>query len=391
MAGKRIVLFLGAGASAPFGYPTTDAILPRIHIVMQDALKNRARPEWARRLEKRDPNIWRELQRGIGLVLPGVAPRHATKNASITDVLSVIDYLINARLSLAPDFRDPELRKMRHQLGMCINGVLRGASSLHIRNKLLGWMLARARTGDRIGIVTTNYDCLYDIPLAQALEMKGQKALEAVDFGTTVLSPGSREYFRPADARFALLKLHGSLNWLRCELCGALYVNPKQRIITLAYWDKPTVWNTCRCEGRLREVLIAPSLVRDIRNPHLLANWVTALSELREASEWIFIGYSLPPEDIEVRALLLRALHGRNRRGLRVRLALRDRGEMRRREKSPAQPPTDVRAIFDEQLSANTLQRYRDFLPTRCFSAGEGDYFPAGVEQIVAHLSRHES
>jgi hypothetical protein len=212
-----------------------------------------------------------------------------------------------------------------------------------------------------------------------------------VDFGTTVLSPGSQEYSRPMGARLAVFKLHGSLNWLRCELCGSLYVNPKQRIISLAYWSKATVWNTCKCNGRLREVLIAPSLVRDIRNPHLLSNWIAALAELREASEWIFIGYSLPQEDTEVRALLLRALHGRNSRKLRFRLALWDRGELRRRGEIEQTAPTDPREILSEQLSANTLQRYRDFLPRRSFSADQDDYFPAGVEQIVTHLRRSES
>ena len=391
MAGKRIVLFLGAGASVPFGYPTTDAILPRINDAIHDALANRARPAWLHRLEKRDPDICRELKRGIGLVLPGVTQRRKTNSASITDVLSIIDYLLNARLSLAPKFRDPELRKLRHQLGMCINGVLRGAKSLQIRDELLRYILARSRTGDRIAIVTTNYDCLYDIPLARALARRGQRAFEAVDFGTTVLSPGSHEYSRPMGARLAVFKLHGSLNWLRCELCGSLYVNPKQRIISLAYWSKATVWNTCKCNGRLREVLIAPSLVRDIRNPHLLSNWLAALAELREASEWIFIGYSLPQEDTEVRALLLRALHGRNSRKLRFRLALWDRGELRRRGEIEPTAPTDPREILSEQLSANTLQRYRDFLPRRSFSADQDDYFPAGVEQIVTHLRRSES
>lgn len=375
----------------PFGYPTTDGILPRINSAIQDAIANRARPAWLRRLQKRDPYICNELHRGTRLVLPGLAGRRTTNSASITDVLSIIDYLINARLALAPNFRDLELRKMRHQLGMCINGVLRGAKSLRIRDSLLRWILARAHAGDRIAIVTTNYDCLYDIPLAQVLERKGQKALETVDFGTTVLSPGSHEYSRPMDARLAVFKLHGSLNWLRCELCGSLYLNPKQRIISLAYWNKATVWNTCRCDGRLREVLVAPSLVRDIRNPHLLANWIAALAELREASEWVFIGYSLPQEDTEVRALLLRALHGRNGRKLRVRLALWDRGELRRRDEIESLPPKNPAEIFSEQQSANTLQRYRDFLPRRSFTASEDDYFPAGVEQIVAHLSRSES
>jgi hypothetical protein len=57
--------------------------------------------------------------------------------------------------------------------------------------------------------------------------------------------------------------------------------------------------------------LVAPSLVRDIRDPTLLSVWKSALEFLRESDQWYFIGYSLPSEDIAIRSLLLRALHMR--------------------------------------------------------------------------------
>ena len=56
---------------------------------------------------------------------------------------------------------------------------------------------------------------------------------------------------------------------------------------------------------------MAPSLVRDIRDPNLLAIWVHALELLRTADEWTVIGYSLPPEDIAIRYLLIRAYNSR--------------------------------------------------------------------------------
>ena len=39
--------------------------------------------------------------------------------------------------------------------------------------------------------------------------------------------------------------------------------------------------------------------------------WQSSLEALRSAKRWIFVGYSLPNEDIAIRALLLRALRGR--------------------------------------------------------------------------------
>jgi hypothetical protein len=39
----------------------------------------------------------------------------------------------------------------------------------------------------------------------------------------------------------------------------------------------------------------------------LLEIWQTALEALREAETWYIIGYSLPPEDVAIRTILLRA------------------------------------------------------------------------------------
>jgi hypothetical protein len=36
---------------------------------------------------------------------------------------------------------------------------------------------------------------------------------------------------------------------------------------------------------------------------------------MRTADEWIIAGYSLPPEDIAIRSILVRSYHGRRRSG----------------------------------------------------------------------------
>lgn len=389
MARRGVVLFLGAGASVPFGYPTTDGILSAIRHAIRLGMSRRERPPWLLNQESKHPNIRSQLRRGLRLILPGMRAGKSAKHASIIDVLSILDYLINAGLSLAPDFREPELRTMRQQLGLCMYGVLRGQQRLAIRDKLLRWILKTERAGTRVSIVTTNYDCVYDIRLAHELNKRGRNVFKSVDFGTTVLRPDSHEFPRPEAAKLGVFKLHGSLNWLQCEVCGSLYVNPRQRIASLADWTRATRWNTCKCNGRLREVLVAPSLVRDIRNTHLLSTWNAALCDLREAGEWIFMGYSLPQEDIAIRALLLRALHGRTRKKLLVRVALWDRAEQRERDQSEIDSSDhDREKLFQEELARRTLQRYRDFLPRKHFKADTTDYFPKGVEEIVTHLGK---
>jgi hypothetical protein len=54
-------------------------------------------------------------------------------------------------------------------------------------------------------------------------------------------------------------------------------------------------------------MIVALSLVRDVRDPILLEIWRNALESLRQADEWVIVGYSLPPEDLAIRSMFLRA------------------------------------------------------------------------------------
>jgi RimJ/RimL family protein N-acetyltransferase len=66
--------------------------------------------------------------------------------------------------------------------------------------------------------------------------------------------------------------------------------------------------NTCHClQGPLRPVIVAPSMVRQVRDPNLLSIWQRSLEALRTARRWFIIGYSLPGEDLAIRSILMRA------------------------------------------------------------------------------------
>ena len=62
------------------------------------------------------------------------------------------------------------------------------------------------------------------------------------------------------------------------------------------------------CQTRLRPLLIAPTHLKNYRNPHIAQVWYAAEQELRAAERVVFIGYSLPDDDVEVVYLLKRSL-----------------------------------------------------------------------------------
>ena len=115
------------------------------------------------------------------------------------------------------------------------------------------------------------------------------------------------------------LKLHGSLNWLLCRTCQRLELGATDSTRYLSIFQKiagPDLRSSFTADGApcgvcgqpLRPLLVAPSHLKDYRNPHLSQVWYEAQRVLRQADRAIFIGYSLPDDDIEVVYLLKRGL-----------------------------------------------------------------------------------
>jgi hypothetical protein len=130
----------------------------------------------------------------------------------------------------------------------------------------------------------------------------------------------STAFYSAEGERFGtLLKLHGSLNWLYCRTCQRMEIGASESsrfLKVLGRVGGPSIkqsytpdGNLCRtCNTRMRPLLIAPSHLKDYRNPHLALVWYEAERVLREADRAVFIGYSLPDDDVEVVYLVKRAL-----------------------------------------------------------------------------------
>lgn len=114
-----------------------------------------------------------------------------------------------------------------------------------------------------------------------------------------------------------LLKLHGSMNWLHCKRCQRLFVTFFNKIAVQEYVSKPVCWaceenyrNELSSDGGsyLTNQLIMPTFLKDLNNVQLKLIWQNAGIELSEASRIVFMGYSLPMADFELRQLLARTV-----------------------------------------------------------------------------------
>jgi NAD-dependent SIR2 family protein deacetylase len=330
------VVFIGAGASAAFGLPVTNQILRRIVGRLRRGLTG-AHPLFPGPKQSR---LQRELQDTLSALYPGLQRARGLQGLpNITNVLSQLDHLIlyeqPASLKLGKDrliqgrrllerammevLLDTDLSPVMKKLGreqkysleleetrLTVN--LRATSKQKATlARFLDWLMAKKEGRRPLTLVTTNYDLAFETPLYRRSEFVD--VADTIDFGFDWRIPYPGDIVpRPAEPKIRLYKLHGSLNWLRCNHCGQMYVNPGEVIAYISFWTERVWANTCECGAfPLRHLIVAPSMVRDIRDPHLLNVWRNATEALRTAAEWIMIGYSLPAEDLAIRSMLLRA------------------------------------------------------------------------------------
>ena len=175
---------------------------------------------------------------------------------------------------------------------------------------------------DPASVVSLNWDILLDNSINSKIQEHEHKYGRAVvDYCCHISSydqynenvkPGL-EVLGMGGYNVKLLKLHGSLNWLQCPRCMRLYVDYDNKIAVQQYLLK----NPCRhCNKNfvgeqpsvLEANLIMPTFLKNLSNPQFKLIWQNAGIELAEADKVVFIGYSLPQADFEVRQLLSRMI-----------------------------------------------------------------------------------
>jgi NAD-dependent SIR2 family protein deacetylase len=305
---KRTVLFTGAGASKAFGFPLTTEILPAVaRLIDEDELFD----EWPDGDKAR-----RELKEWLYLLLPGYRPDVA-KHVSITQLLSLVDHAIVSGLTLVPGRSAASLQRLRVLLEWAITETVwwpEEATAPGL-SKLARWFLAKGgKPGANMSFITTNYDYSLEEELFKKYKRSYDGIARDFDFGFKWRHPDAEKtYGRPTAPKYQAYKLHGSLNWARCALCNHVYVNVDESPVYQLFGGREwTVGNSCHCgHWPLGPLLVAPSFVRDARDTNLLSIWDAAFEALRRADHWILVGYSLPPEDVAIRSLLLRAYRSR--------------------------------------------------------------------------------
>ena len=215
----------------------------------------------------------------------------------------------------------PELISIRKMMERAIFEVLewpydpRDEKAVPEGLRVLGNWIHKMGSQSNFAIISTNYDECIETELYRRLGGFPTSNFK-INYGLSWRDcPSGKLMHSNADARYSVFKLHGSVDWLKCELCDYLVCHDekyfkKDSYFKVCYENFKSSLNSCHC-GHWPLRPVAPSTVRDVRDTNLLSVWKGAFEALRTAGRWYIIGYSLPTEDVAIRSMLIRAYHGR--------------------------------------------------------------------------------
>ncbi len=301
MPGRTVVIF-GAGATKACGGPLTSEILP-------EALAHAA--EIGHGFDYL-PRVEQFLVDNFSLPRSRRRPDHFPP---LPLVLSLVDMAIDRGEAFGPAWGPNELRRVRKGLEYAVFALLEYRLRRIERHysRFLHALYAAAQTS--VTLISLNYDIIADNALPGVAEQEGRLALP--DYRCDIAT----DTYQASDKFGTLLKLHGSLNWLYCPSCHRLDLGVADsglatvKVLNELYVEhfgldrhyaegSPCV----ECGTSLQPVLITPTHLKDYRNSHVARVWYEAARTLRAAERAIFVGYSLPDDDVEVIYLLKRGL-----------------------------------------------------------------------------------
>ena len=280
---NKVILVLGAGFSAPGSMPLQASL-------MRDVVSRHSKSVY-------------DAVRDTYRTLFDHADADDMADVPLEDVFTMLDRAIHNRETL-PSLDHTAVRRSREELltalALSFNRAAMDFSPEVYRPFFVRLLSDPGRCPT---LITLNWDTIVEQMIATTAPGTG------IDYGCDIqplqlfdkaVSEGHPEV--------SVLKLHGSIDWLVCSICGQFWRDAGKESLPVAIpFQRPS---PC-CSGRLESTLITPTLLKDLGRVQTQQIWHRALLALREAERVVFLGYSLPLSDFEFRYLLLRTMIGR--------------------------------------------------------------------------------
>lgn len=245
----------------------------------------------------------------------------------LEDIFTCLDMAANTGHNLGPADKPSDLRRIRRALIYRIITMLRERYSDARAREDENWKkltrLIQEINLVKTGFISTNWDTVVEDLLEET------QGCQWFDYGCDAVHASLHSAYdqireekpAPPDAP-SIIKMHGSVNWLYCDDCRRLFwFRPKEttkvagQLLSAQEWElidpgtshpKPR-WSCGECGAESVGTRLATfSYLKALDFPMFQKSWFSAEGTLRDAKNWIFIGYSLPGADFEFKYLLKR-------------------------------------------------------------------------------------
>jgi len=360
---SKTVFILGAGFSMPAGAPGQEALLKKILNYNGYDYGNPV-IEWISELK--------EFLSSAFILEPA-----EMESICLEDIYTPIDKCISENSSFR-GYTVEVVKRIQNQLNTLIAIVL-DSSIINIDPQpdyneiFVAKLIAQKRkhpTTDKFSIISTNWDIILDNKFFRGLQGSGS----VVDYGCHVTGIDSNDSVIPplvaktnGGYTIKYLKIHGSLNWLKCPNCQRIYVSKNEKIAI----PEHTLEKKCRiCERQafaengginLSPHILMPTFLKAMSDVQFKMIWNQAAKEISEASKIVFIGYSFPQADFELRQLLAR--HVPNKCEIRVVLHSNDgSGPLPNSDIYWTSPEFRYKSFFGKRLKSVSYDGVEEFV-----------------------------
>lgn len=320
---RKTVYVLGAGFSKGGGAPPQNDILRKIGELSKDDIKDNLLLRNWDKYERSKLTFFKFLRR--------VFQRRTNKELfeiELEDVFTLLDKAI-LKHHHVNKYSEMQLLSQRRMLDFCLTFMFDAKVRkpynkfyIDLANGIVRERLNRSKQ-DLFSFINLNWDvlldnCIYTASIAQNKKNIPEKRV-SIDYCFYTDSFNKSDSFfkgRKHEPHIRLkamdyknikvLKPHGSFNWLVCMNCGKVLIDLRHSIAKYEYIEKQ---NCTYCnKPALKAVIKTPSLIKEFDNVHLSDVLHNIEIELLEASKVVFIGYSLPLADIELRYIFKRCI-----------------------------------------------------------------------------------
>lgn len=281
----KTVYIFGAGASAAEGAP-----------VVRNFLRVAYRYFKEEHYEADLEIVWEFLEHFYGCRTKINSGVDLDRYPGIDEIFNIVDWYLLHNQAFSKRFSRPRLFHLKNALVKLISMTLDKSLPLHkgVHHSFVSGVLNSSN--ELPTFISLNYDIVLD------------KALRSAGYGLEYGFYGKHGDHLESGKKIPLYKLHGSLNWSFCPLCGEISEH-EEKVAHLLFGGSNTI--TCLyCGGEdSQAIIIAPTLYKSYKISRLQNIWDSAGGAIGCSDRLVIIGYSLEPADTSIIATIKRALN----------------------------------------------------------------------------------